>query len=111
VDVFGNRTRLVGGAQVNRIVVVVITLAMLSVVLVGTALGSVAGIADMSSMGSVANFLGAPQALTLSATESVAGAQGLPSTSTAADITGGLILLGIAAAAMALAFVRRRRSI
>lgn len=94
----------------TRIVVAVITVAMLSVVLVGTALGSVAAIGDTSSFAGVASFLGAPQPLTEPATGQVAGVQGLPSTSTVADITSGLIAMGIGAAAIALAFVRRRSS-
>ena len=93
----------------TRIVVAVSTVVMLSVVLVGTALGSVPAMGDMSIAG-VASFLGAPQPLLEPATSSVAGVQGLPSTSTVADITGGLIAFGIAAAAMALALVRRRSS-
>ncbi|MDQ2915081.1 MAG: hypothetical protein M3T56_17800 [Chloroflexota bacterium] len=93
----------------TRILVAIITVAMLSVVLVGTALGSVP-ITDMSSISGVANFLGAPHPLMEPATGAVAGVQGLPSTSTVADITGGLLALGIAAAAMALALVRRRSS-
>jgi hypothetical protein len=65
---------------------------MLSIVLVGTALG-----AD-------------PKPLFEPATSAVAGVGNLPSTSTVADITAGLIALGIAAAAMAFALVRRRSS-
>ena len=94
----------------TRIVVAISTVMMLSMVLVGTALGSVPAMGDMSSIAGVASFLGAPQPLLEPATSSVAGVQGLPSTSTAADITGGLIAFGVAAAAMALALLRRRSS-
>lgn len=94
----------------TKIVVAISTVVMLSVVLVGTALGSVPAMGDMSSFAGLASFVGAPQPLLDPATTSVAGVQGLPSTSTAAGITGGLIALGIAAAAMALALIRRRSS-
>ena len=82
----------------TRIVGVLISVVLLSVIFVGTAIASVSGISP-SSVSSVVS-LGAPQPLSLAATVGgvVGGVQSLPSTSTA-DVTWSLILLGVIAAA------------
>jgi LPXTG-motif cell wall-anchored protein len=91
----------------TRIVAVLISVGLLSVSFIGTAIGSVTG-AGSTSVSSVASSLGAPQPLTLAATVgAVLGIGNLPSTSTA-DATWSLIVLGLVAAALAFAFVRRR---
>ena len=92
----------------KRIVVVLVVVGLLSVIFVGTAIASVTGAGP--SISSAAIAFGAPQALMMATTTgAVAGVQSLPSTSTA-DATWALIVLGIVAAAVSFELVRRRIS-